>query len=96
MSRERFTSVLNSANRAPVTAQRPEGKLSDYFGSDVFTLDKMQCYISAGAYVALTKCIEERQTIDRSTADEVAKGMKSTSLPRAHSLPHRPLRTIGG
>lgn len=82
MSRERFTSVLNSANRRPVTAERPKGKLSDYFGSDVFTLEKMQRYISPGAFVALTKCIEERLTIDRTTAEEVAEGMKEWSVER--------------
>ncbi len=54
----------------------PSDKISDYFGSDVFDLPKMQKYLSKEAYKNVVESIETGAKINRKTADQIASGMK--------------------
>ena len=82
MSSERFESVLHSANRQPVPAETLEGSITEIFGIDVFTHAKMETHLSDFAYRSLMTAIEEGKAIDRQTAHEVARGMKTWAQQR--------------
>ena len=54
--------------------QRP---VSEYFGTNVFDMPKMQQYLSSEAYNAVVSAINEGVKIERSIADQIAQGMKN-------------------
>ena len=53
---------------------------SEYFGQNVFDLDKMQRYLSRAAYEAVVAAMNSRKKIDRSVANEIATAMKTWAL----------------
>ena len=55
-------------------------KVSDYYGMNVFSDDKLQQYISSKVYKQLKNCIRENIKIDRETAELVAQGMKAWAI----------------
>jgi len=76
MSVIRFKS-LEALNQRPVPEIIfPSEKISDYFGSDVFDLSKMQKYLSKEAYNNVLNSVETGAKINRKTADQIASGMK--------------------
>ncbi len=76
MSVIRFKS-LEALNQRPVPEVIfPSDKISDYFGSDVFDLSKMQKYLSKEAYNNVLNSVETGAKINRKTADQIASGMK--------------------
>ncbi len=60
----------------------PPGRPSDYFGVNVFDLNKMQKYVSKTAYENLIRAIDRGEKIDRKDADEIAAGMKAWAIER--------------
>ena len=77
MSKMRFFALQELANRKPLEVTPPSERLSDYYGSHVFDLKKMQEYLPREAYKAVTDAIEKGTAINREAADLVANGMKS-------------------
>ncbi len=82
MSTIRFKALDELLKRKPVKVKFPSKKVSDYFGINVFNIDKMQMYLSKDAYKSVTKSIETGKRIDRKIADQVAAGMKDWAISR--------------
>lgn len=54
--------------------------VSEYFGQNVFTLEKMRKYLSPDAYAQVVSSIREGVSIDRRFADQIAAGMKTWAV----------------
>lgn len=54
--------------------------VSEYFGQNVFTLDKMRKYLSPDAYAQVCVSMREGISIDRKYADQIAAGMKTWAV----------------
>ena len=78
--RQRALAALDS--REPVQFKGREGKISDYFACNVFTLDKMEKYLSKDVFRKVKAAIEGGTRIDRSIADQVAEAMKIWAIER--------------
>jgi len=57
-------------------------RLDETFGSMVFDEETMRDRLSKRAFSAWKKCVEERTTLDGSTADEIAEAMKQWALEK--------------
>ena len=80
MSTIRFTALNEINNRSIPEVVFPSEKISDYFGTDVFDLPKMQKYLSKDAYKNVINSIETGAKINRKTADQIASGMKEWAI----------------
>lgn len=54
--------------------------ISEYFGMNVFDMDKMKLYLSEEAYCSIVAAIEKGEKIDRIIADQIAAGMKAWAV----------------
>ena len=86
MSIDRFDLVKESFEKKAVPAECPAGKTSDYFGELVFDRAKMRKYLDVKTLNALIDCIDKGKSLDRETADGVAKGMKEWAME--HHVTH--------
>ena len=83
---DRFDLVKESFEKKAVPAAVPAGKTSEYFGELVFDRKKMCKYLDAESLQALLACIEGGKSLDRKTADGVARGMKEWAME--HGVTH--------
>ncbi len=83
---DRIDLVKESFERREVPAEVPVGKTSEYFGELVFDRNKMCKYLDEDYLQALLACIERGKSLDRKTADGVAKGMKEWAIE--HGVTH--------
>ena len=83
---DRFDLVKESFEKKEVPAEVPAGKTSDYYGELVFDRKKMCKYLDAESLQALLDCIEGGKSLDRKTADGVARGMKEWAME--HGVTH--------
>ena len=86
MSIERFDLVKESFGKKAVPAEKPEKKISEYFGELVFDRKKMHKYLDSSTLKSLLECIEGGKPLDRRTADGVAEGMKEWAME--HHVTH--------
>ena len=56
--------------------------MSDIYGADVLTLEKMRHYLSVEAFKKLEKIMFQGGTIDRTLADQVAAAMKAWAVEK--------------
>ena len=82
MATLRFIALNNILSRKQCEYARPDGKISEYFGMDVFDRDKMRHYISKYAYESMIEAIDSGRRLDRKIADQVALGMKAWAMER--------------
>ena len=75
MSNLRFKAMGEALTRPTIQYTNPEGKISDFFGINVFDQQKMRRYLSNEAYESVATAIEEGRRIDRKIAGQVAAGM---------------------
>ena len=76
MGNLRFEAVTEASKKKPVEVIAPTERPSEYFGKKVFNRQKMYKYLPANVYEKLIDVIDNGAELDRSIADEVAKGMK--------------------
>lgn len=76
MGNLRFEAVAEASKKKPVEVIAPTERPSEYFGKKVFNRQKMYKYLPASVYEKLIDVIDNGAELDRSIADEVAKGMK--------------------
>ncbi|MBL7924707.1 MAG: glutamine synthetase III, partial [Bacteroidia bacterium] len=76
----RFRALQNSINRTPVVVTPPSGKVSDYYGVNVFDKEKMHKYLSKEVFKQVMEAINTGQRIDRKVAELVAAAMKSWAV----------------
>jgi len=80
MSSIRFKALQEAISRQPVNVELPSNKVSDFFGTNVFSYEVMQKYLSEGVLKTLRAAMESNIPIDMATADEVAIAMKTWAL----------------
>jgi len=78
----RFQALKEVLKREPVPVNYPSNKISDYFGTNVFDLAKMQKYLTSEAFRSVELAIQKGTRIDRKMADEVATGMRAWAIER--------------
>ena len=76
MSRLRQEALHSANNRSKVQLEA-SGKISDYFGENVFGDKEMQSLLSPGVYKKVKRAIAEGEKIDIETANAVASAAKS-------------------
>ena len=76
MTNLRFQVVEEAFKKKTLEVASPTERPSEYFGKYVFTRDKMFKYLPREVYMQLTDVIDNGARLDRSIANEVAKGIK--------------------
>ena len=72
----RFDAVATASRKKPIEVLTPEDRPSEFFGRKVFNRQRMYKYLPADVYAKLVDVIDNGARLDRSIADEVAKGIK--------------------
>lgn len=80
MSTLRFKALEKVFDRQPNWKQPPSDKISDFFGENVFNVDKMREFLSKQAYKSVVDSMEKGKRIDRKIADSVASSMKAWAM----------------
>jgi len=80
MAELRFSALKEVFNRQPVATEAPSKKVSDYFGVNVFDLNKMEHYLSKEAFKIVKTAIEEGKSLTREEANNVAIGLKAWAM----------------
>ena len=81
MAKIRFSALEKLANRKPIEMSKRH-RVSEIFGCNVLTIEKMRQYLSIEAFKKLQKVMSEGGMIDRSLADQVAAGMKAWAVEK--------------
>jgi glutamine synthetase len=82
MSSVRFLSLEKIMDRKPVEFENPHGRVSEYFGTNVFNQKAMGEYLTRDAYEVIMDAITNGSKIDRSMADQVASAMKAWAITK--------------
>jgi len=82
MAELRFSALREVFNRKPLEVETPEGILSEFYGTNVFDLPKMEMYLPKEAFRAVKTAIETGTSINRQIADQVATGLKAWALEK--------------
>ncbi|MDP3002111.1 MAG: glutamine synthetase III [Bacteroidales bacterium] len=80
MAELRFSALREVFNRDPVKVTTPSKIVSEYFGENVFDLQKMEHYLSKEAYKVVKRAINEGKSLNRQEADQVATGLKAWAI----------------
>ena len=56
------------------------GPVSEYFGQNVLDMEKMKGYMSPKAHQAVLSSVQHGAKLDRSVADEIARGMMTWAM----------------
>lgn len=76
MAFHRFKALEAVLNRTPMPVEHP-GKVSEFFGENVFGVDAMREFLSEEAFKGVMDAMEKGAQIDRKMADQVAASMKA-------------------
>lgn len=82
MSTSRFQALAELNTRQPLVVPPPSVKVSDYFGSNVFSPFRMREYLTDEVYDKLMDCINHGTRIDRSLADHISSAMKEWAMSK--------------
>lgn len=82
MARLRFKAVDEAQSRQTIKVDVPAGKVTEYYGANIFNDDVMRAMLSPEAYMKVTTAIKSGEKIDREIADEVASAMKSWAVSK--------------
>ncbi len=78
----RKKALEQAQNRPVVDVRLPSSKVSDYYGTNVFSTETMKMYLSPDTYKKLNSVINKGEKIDSSLADAVASAMKSWAMEK--------------
>lgn len=81
MAKIRFSALEQIAGRV-IAGREKKQRVSEIYGADVFTLEKMRHYLSVEAFKKLEKVMFQGGTIDRTLADQVAAAMKTWAVEK--------------
>jgi glutamine synthetase len=86
MANSRFRAVEKALEKEPVKTAPPASGVSEYYGCDVFGRRNMRKYLSPDTRRSVYESAESGKTLDASTAELVAEGMKrwATDLGATH------------
>ncbi len=82
MSILRFKALESTLSRVPNVVKAPEGKISDYFGQNVFDKDTMQKFLSKESYRQVLEAIDSGGQIQRKVAEQVATAMMAWAISK--------------
>jgi len=82
MAELRFSALREVFSREVIKPDLPGEKISEYFGVNVFDLQKMERYLPRGTYMSVKEAIDSGTTISREVADKVATGMKAWAIEK--------------
>jgi glutamine synthetase len=77
----RFKLLKEAVSRKAVKVEAA-GKVSEYFGQNVFSHEKMQKYLSKTSFKTLMNAIETGAPLSHDIADEIAQGMKTWAIEK--------------
>src|SRR5688500_12825276 len=80
MENIRFRAIQMVLNRNKLEVNPASSRISDYFGSNVFSDEAMRKYLSAEAYESIRNSIDKGNKIDRTVADQVAASMQAWAI----------------
>lgn len=81
MAKIRFSALKELTDRIPIRSTIL-GRVSEIFGCDVLTIEKMRQYLSIEAFKQLEKKMQNGESIDRSLADQIAAAMKAWAISK--------------
>jgi glutamine synthetase len=82
MATLRFKALEELFNRMPLEIGLPSKNVSEYFGENVFDLQKMENYLSKEIYKVVKRAINEGKSLTRQEANQVATGLKAWALSK--------------
>ena len=82
MSISRQKSLAAVLKRTPRVVERPDNKISNYYGENVFNLTMMREYLTDEACDSIVDAMENHTSISRDIADQVASAMKEWAISR--------------
>jgi glutamine synthetase len=78
----RTTALEDVFHRKPLEVKAPSGKVSDYYGQNVFNQSTMREYLTDEAYDSVMDSMINGSRIDRGIADQVGSSMKDWAMSR--------------
>src|SRR5215217_2858050 len=78
----RFRALEAVLTRTTPDVKVPSQKISDYYGANVFDMQKMKDFLSKDAYQSIITAIEKGEPIQRDMAEHVATAMKSWAISK--------------
>ncbi|MFI3268531.1 MAG: glutamine synthetase III [Rikenellaceae bacterium] len=82
MNSIRYKALEEITTRDFPDVELPTGRITEFFGTDVFDLETMRQYLPKSAYDSVRSATKEGTQIDRKVADAVASGMKSWAMEK--------------
>lgn len=82
MAELRFSALREVFSRKPVEVSSTNEKVSSYYATNVFDLQKMEAYLPRDTYNAVKQAIDRGTSISRDVADKVAAGMKTWAMDK--------------
>jgi len=82
MSKQRFDALSRVHSRKMREVTRPSNNITDYYGDNVFSLDKLKLSLSTEAWENLEASIGTNEKISHETADAVATAMKTWAMQK--------------
>ena len=82
MSLLRFKALETAYNRQPEPVSAPTGKISDYFGQNVFDKNTMQKFLSKESFKQVLEAVESGHQIERKVAEQVATAMMAWAISK--------------
>lgn len=78
----RFKALESALTRVPRVVNAPDGKISDYFGQNVFDKNTMQKFLSKESFKQVLEAVESGQQIERRVAEQVATAMMAWAISK--------------
>ena len=80
MAKLRFEALKKLNDRTKVHVDLPTPNISQFFGENVFGLDKMRATLAPAIFKKVSSAIKNHEKIDETTADAVASAAKSWAI----------------
>ena len=80
MATFRQMALKEATNHLPARFYEDKRPVSEYFGQNVFDLEKMRRYLSQTAFEAVQSAVSQGKKIDRPIANEIATAMKTWAI----------------
>src|SRR6478609_1445291 len=82
MATLRFEALKKLNDRGKVHVDLPTPNISQFFGENVFSLDKMRATLAPAVFKKVSSAIKNHEKIDEATADAVASAAKSWAISK--------------
>jgi len=82
MAKLRFEALKKLNDRTKVHVDLPTPNISQFFGENVFGLDKMRATLAPAVFKKVSSAIKNHEKIDETTADAVASAAKSWAIAK--------------